>query len=66
MTSGFNYQEKLSKCSAMEDVTGSNGLVRRMVKDAFEHNLQSVITDYITDEKSMGNIPQRNGNNIKK
>ena len=55
MTSGFNYQEELSKCSTMEDITGPNGLVQRMVKDAIEQILQSEITDYITDEKSKGN-----------
>ena len=56
MTSGFHYQEELSKCSTMEDITGPNGLVQRMVKDAIEQILQSEITDYITDEKkSKGN-----------
>lgn len=57
MTSGFNYQEELSKCSTMEDITGPNGLVQRMVKDAIEQILQSEITDYITDEKVKG-IPR--------
>lgn len=57
MTSGFNYQEELSKCSTMEDITGPNGLVQRMVKDAIEPILQSEITDYITDEKNKGNTP---------
>ena len=66
MTSGFNYQEELSKCSTMEDITGPNGLVQRMVKDAIEQILQSEITDYIADEKSKGNTPQRNGTSPKK
>lgn len=66
MTSGFNYQEELSKCSTTEDITGPNGLVQRMVKDAIEQILQSEITDYITDEKSKGNTPQRNGTSPKK
>ena len=66
MTSGFNYQEELSKCSTMEDITGPNGLVQRMVKDAIEQILQSEITDYITDEKSKGNTPKRNGASPKK
>lgn len=57
MTSGFHYQEELSKCSTMEDITGPNGLVQRMVKDAIEQILQSEITDYITDEKVRG-IPR--------
>ena len=50
----------------MEDITGPNGLVQRMVKDAIEQILQSEITDYITDEKSKGNTPQRNGTSPKK
>ena len=36
MTSGFHYQEELSKCSTMEDIAGPNGLVQRMVKDAIK------------------------------
>lgn len=66
MTSGFHYQEELSKCSTMEDIAGPNGLVQRMVKDAIKQILQSEITDYITDEKSKGNTPQRNGTSPKK
>lgn len=57
MTSGFHYQEELSKCSTMEDITGPNGLVQWMVKDAIEQILQSEITDDITDEKVRG-IPR--------
>lgn len=57
MTSGFHYQEELSKCSTMEDITGPNGLVQWMVKDAIEQILQSEITDDITDEKSKGEYP---------
>ena len=66
MRLGFIYQEELSKCSTMEDITGPNGLVQRMVKDAFEQILQSEIADYITDEKSKGNTPKRNGTSSKK
>ena len=66
MTSGFNYQKELSKCSTMEDITGPNGLVQRMVKDAIEQILQSEIADYITNEKSKGNTPKLNGTSPKK
>mgnify|MGYP000473655184 CR=1 FL=1 len=57
MTSGFNYQEELSKCSTMEDITGPNGLVQRMVKDAIEQILQSEITD-ISQMKKVRGIPR--------
>lgn len=66
MTSGFNYQEELSKCSTMEDITGPNGLVQRMVKDAIEQILQGEMADYIENEKSRGNHPRRNGTSPKK
>ena len=45
----------------MEDITGPNGLVQRMVKDAIEQIFQNEIADYITDEKSKGNTPKLNG-----
>lgn len=66
MTSGFNYQEELSKCRSMEDITGPNGLVQRMVKDAIEQILQGEMADYIENEKSKGNSPRRNGTSPKK
>lgn len=66
MTSRFDYQEELSKCSTMEDITGPNGLVQRMVKDAIEQILQDEIADYITTEKDNGNKPLRNGTSPKK
>lgn len=50
----------------MEDITGPNGLVQRMVKDAIERILQDEITDYITNIKGNGNNPRRNGTSPKK
>lgn len=65
MTPKFNYQEELSKCSTMEDITGSDGLVQKMIKDAVEQVLQNELADYISDEKNQGNSIVRNGTSAK-
>ena len=65
MTSRFDYHQELSKCSTMEDITGPNGLVQRMVKDAIEQILKDELSDYIAMEKSNGNKPRRNGTSPK-
>ena len=30
----FNYDEELAKCKSMEDITGQNGLVQKIIKNA--------------------------------
>ncbi len=32
----FNYEEELSKYSSMRDITGKNGLVQKIIKNAME------------------------------
>ena len=36
----FSYENALSKCKTLEDITGKNGLVQMIVKDAIEKVLQ--------------------------
>ena len=43
----FDYEEELSKCKTLEDITGKNGLVQRMVKDAIEKILQQEFNEHI-------------------
>ena len=34
MSQDFNYQEALLQCKTMEDITGKNGLVQKIIKDS--------------------------------
>ena len=48
MAQDFNYQEALLQCKTMEDITGKNGLVQKIIKDAVEHILGQELEDYIS------------------
>lgn len=65
----FNYEQELEKCRTLEDVTGKDGLVQRLVKNAIETMLKRELTEYLDREKSQrddGNVPNsRNGYNQK-
>ena len=51
MTQDFNYEEELSKCKTMQDITGQDGLVQKIIKDAVEHVLGMEMEDFILQEK---------------
>lgn len=57
----FSYENALSKCKTLEDITGKNGLAQMIVKDAIEKVLQREFNEYI--EKSQ---TYRNGYSKKK
>lgn len=61
MTQDFNYQEELSKCKTMQDITGKDGLIQKIIRDAIEHVLGQELEDYISKEKEIGNNVSRNG-----
>lgn len=61
MSQDFNYQEELSKCKTMEDITGKNGLIQKIIKDAVEQVLGKELSEYIASEKSNGRSVSRNG-----
>lgn len=61
MTQNFNYQEELSKCKTMQDITGKDGLVQKIIRDAVEHVLGQELENYISKEKENGNNVSRNG-----
>lgn len=65
MTQEFNYQEELAKCKTMEDITGQNGLVHKIIKDAVEHILGDELEEYMTREKENGHDVSRNGTSNK-
>ena len=61
MTQDFNYEEELSKCKTMQDITGQDGLVQKIIKDAVEHVLGMEMEDFILQEKEKGSSVTRNG-----
>ncbi|MDE6850905.1 MAG: IS256 family transposase [Lachnospiraceae bacterium] len=65
MTQDFNYEEELSKCKTMQDITGQDGLVQKIIKDAVEHVLGMEMEDYILKEKEKGGSVTRNGTSHK-
>ena len=54
----FNYEEELAKCKSMEDVTGQNGLVQKMIKSALETLLQSEMKNFLNSSENQN---YRNG-----
>ncbi len=45
MPQSFDYHEELSKCSTMEDITGPNGLVQKIIKEAVEKVLHNELDE---------------------
>ena len=65
MSQNFNYEEAVSGCKTMEDITGPDGLIQKIIKDAVQHVLEQEINEYITSEKKKGNTVARNGTSHK-
>lgn len=59
----FNYEEELSKCSSMQDITGENGLVQKIIKNAMETILQNEFNNFLNQSNTNKNY--RNGYNKK-
>lgn len=65
MSQDFNYEEAVTACKTMEDITGPDGLIQKIIKDAVQHVLQQEINEYITSEKKKGHTVARNGTSHK-
>ncbi len=65
MPQSFDYHEELSKCSTMEDITGPNGLVQKIIKEAVEKVLHNELDEYISDAADNGERVVRNGSSPK-
>ena len=65
MSQDFNYEEAVTACKTMEDITGPDGLIQKIIKDAVQHVLQQEINEYIFSEKKKGNTVARNGTSHK-
>ena len=65
MSQDFNYEEAVKECKTMEDITGPDGLIQKIIKDAVQHVLEQEISEYITSEKNKGHAVARNGTSHK-
>lgn len=65
MSQEFNYQEELLKCKTMEDITGQDGLVQKIIRDAIEQVMGKELSEYISNEKNNGRNISRNGSSKK-
>ncbi len=65
MSQEFNYQEEPSKCKTMEDITGQDGLVQKIIRNAIEQVMGKELSEYISNEKNNGRNISRNGSSKK-
>jgi len=69
MKLSFDVQEEIGKCKTIEDMTGKNGLLKRMLKEMTEQILEAEMTDHLgypkhsSEGKNTGN--SRNGKTVK-
>ena len=61
----FNYDEELAKCNTMQDITGENGLVQKIIKNAMETILQNEFNNFLNQNNENINKNYRNGYNKK-
>lgn len=65
MSQKFNYEEAVKECKTMEDITGANGLIQKIIRDAVQHVLEQEINEYVTSERSKGHSVSKNGTTSK-
>ncbi len=51
MKLSFDVEEALSQCKTLEDISGKNGLLKRMLKEMTEQILEAELTDHLGYEK---------------
>lgn len=52
MSDAIDYKAEVAKCKTMEDVTGKNGLIQRLLKDVIQNILEAEIAEHLGREKS--------------
>lgn len=60
----FNYEEELEKCKTMEDITGPNGLVQKIIKNSVEKIIQNEFNQFLNNQTA-SQKNYRNGYNKK-
>ena len=51
MKLSFDVEEALSQCKTLEDISGKNGLLKRMLKEMTEQVLEAELTGHLGYEK---------------
>ena len=51
----FDYENAISKCTTLQDITGKNGLIQKIVKDAIEKVLKKEFDEYINQTNTYRN-----------
>lgn len=65
MSQIIDYQEELEKCHTMEDITGPDGLIQQVIRDAVEQVMNREMEEHIAEEKENGRLAVRNGTSPK-
>jgi putative transposase len=47
----FDFDEEIKNCSTLEDVTGKDGLIQKMLKSVIENMLEKEMSEYLGREK---------------
>jgi transposase-like protein len=50
--STFNFEDEVTNCKSLDDVTGKDGLIQRMLKNVIETMLQKEITEHLGHDKN--------------
>lgn len=51
MSQGIDYQAEIAKCNRMEDITGLDGLIQKVIKDAVEQVLRKEVNSILQMQK---------------
>ena len=51
LKTNFDFEQELSKCKTLDDVTGKDGMIQRMIKVALESMLEREMNSFIGSEK---------------
>ncbi len=65
MSEIMDYQEELEKCHTMDDITGPEGLIQRVIRDAVQQIMDRELERHIEQEKENGRPATRNGSSHK-
>lgn len=57
----FSYEEELSRCKTMEDITGAGGLVQKIIKNAIESIMQEEFSKHLSNNDLEVRKNYRNG-----
>ncbi len=65
MSEAMDYQAELEKCHTMEDITGPEGLIQKVIRDAVQQIMDKELERHIAQERENGRPATRNGSSHK-